>query len=553
VAVTDTATADAVGVADGAPRARKRRRQRRARRAVHARVVLAVAAVGVAYHHSLRSLLGDLGGDDPLAHLGLVPLLAVALGVRQLRRHPINGNLPHRHADAMVGVAFLALAAVLAWPAAGWFGWSYGDWRLDLIGLPCFVAGVIALLFGSRVLGVLRGPVILLGLASSAPWLVVLGPVLDLTTRATARAVAAVADVLPLLTPTGVADTIAVHGPGTTGFLVVIGSACAGANAMVGALLLGGTITVCLAGPWRRRLAWLGAAVALAWLVNLLRIVGVLLVGAWWGEPVALGPVHDVAGVVGMTVATALALSLLPAVGLAPAPAVGAGWDRARHGFHRSVRRSGTAAAGTVVVAVAALAPFNAELWRLDRWFTAVNHDPVAGVDVGLAALDGWTAVHLEEVGWAPQWFGPEASWSRYALLGDVAGAGHTAVDVVRTRSLDALGEYGVVECYRFHGFEVRHPRPVAVAPGVTAEVVRWDDPTAGDRWVTVAWIWPVAEEEEEAYERTVLLARLDGGAPTADVETAEARLLELAGELAAGGAARQPGARQVAGGEPDA
>lgn len=513
-------------------------RQRRARRAVALRVGLGAAAVAVAYHRSLWTLLGDLDGDDPLAHLGLVPLLAVAWGVRRLRERPLDGNLPHRHADAMVGLTFLALAGVLAWPSAAWFGWSYGDWRLDLLGLPLFVAGVIALVFGSRVLGVVRGPVALLALAARGPWLLVTGPVLDATTRATSAAVGAAADALPHLTPTGVADTVAVGGPGVDGFLVVIGSTCAGANTMVGALLVGGVLATGLSGSWRRRAAWVALAVALAWVVNVVRIVGLLLAGARWGEPVALGALHDAAGVVGMAVATALALTCLPLLGLAPAPVVRTGWSRARAGFGRSVRRSGTVAASTVVVAVAALAPFNASLWRLDRWFTAVNHQPVAGVGSGLDAVDGWTAVPLEEVPWAPQWFGAGSSWTRFALLGEDAGAARLGLDVVTTSSLEPLGEYGVVECYRFHGYEVRHPRPVAVAPGVTAEVVRWDDPGRGERWVTVAWIWPLADD---GYERTVLLGRLDGPATDAEVAEVEDRLVELAGALARIGTVAPP------------
>ena len=511
----------------------RRAERRGAHRAVWLRVAVAVAAVVIAYHRSLWTLATDLGGDDPLAHLGLVPVIAVVLAGRRLRVHPIDGNLPHRHADAMVGVTFLVLAGVLAWPAAAWFGWSYGDWRLDLLGLPLFVAGVVALLFGSRVLGVVRGPVLLLALASRAPWLLVAGPGLDLTTRLTAGAVRTVSTALPHITHTGVADTVSVHGPGTDGFLVVIGSACAGANAMVGAVLVGGALTTCLTGPWRRRLVWLAAATALAWTINLVRIVVVLLIGAWWGEPVALGPAHDLAGVVGMVVATTIALVALRPFGLAPAPLPPRPWSTVRLGFGRSVRRSGTVAVASVAVAVAALASFNASMWHLDRWFTAVNHDPVVGVHDGLGTLDGWTAVHLEEVGWAPQWFGDGSSWTRYALLGDTATSARIGLDVVRTASLDPLGEHGIVECYRFHGFDVRHPRPLAIAPGVTAEVVRWDDPASGTRWVTASWIWPLADG---GYERTVLLAQLDDATDDV-VAAAEHDLVQLAGALAGAGA----------------
>jgi len=43
------------------------------------RILAAVAVIAVAYHYSLSTLVRNLGVDSPLAYLGLVPFIALAM------------------------------------------------------------------------------------------------------------------------------------------------------------------------------------------------------------------------------------------------------------------------------------------------------------------------------------------------------------------------------------------------------------------------------------------------------------------------------------------
>src|SRR5215813_10541930 len=111
------------------------------------RPAVAIGLILVAYHTSLRTLLDGLSLDTPLAHLALVPVISMLLAL-VARSQPAGPEIHDRQLDWIVGLPLVAtaLACNLLLPAR--LSTLFWLWRVDLLTLPFFVAGVIALLFG---------------------------------------------------------------------------------------------------------------------------------------------------------------------------------------------------------------------------------------------------------------------------------------------------------------------------------------------------------------------------------------------------------------------
>src|SRR4029077_14046127 len=72
-----------------------------------ARVGAVLAMVLGAYHYSLLSLVQTLGLETPLAYVGLVPLIALALGAIRARTARPHLAIYDRQVDYIVGVPLL--------------------------------------------------------------------------------------------------------------------------------------------------------------------------------------------------------------------------------------------------------------------------------------------------------------------------------------------------------------------------------------------------------------------------------------------------------------
>ena len=142
------------------------------------RLVLGFLAVVVAYHYSLRTLTHTITLNTPLAYLGLVPIMAA--GLAWARRHgPTGPDIHDRQIDLIVGLTLVgsALMALLVLP--GRLGSLYWVWRLDLLTLPVFVAGVVCLLFGTRAVWHQKAPILFLLLAWPQPYVWIIEHALD--------------------------------------------------------------------------------------------------------------------------------------------------------------------------------------------------------------------------------------------------------------------------------------------------------------------------------------------------------------------------------------
>ena len=166
-------------------RSRWRRRWTDAPQKTRTRIQVGVllVAVLVAYNYSLITLLQTADQQTPLAYISLVPAIALALAA--IRARPLKPEPPiyDRHVDYTIGIPLiltaLAINEILPSRMSAMF-WVY---RIDLFTLPFFVAGAVAIIFGTRVLWRQRLAILFLFLAWPYPYQKVLLGVLDAFTN----------------------------------------------------------------------------------------------------------------------------------------------------------------------------------------------------------------------------------------------------------------------------------------------------------------------------------------------------------------------------------
>ena len=487
-------TGDLAGLAMTSDVPLRRRRQAPA-------AVLVVAVVVGAYHYSLFGLLSMLSGDSPVAYVGLVPLLVLGVCVVKARPRPGELRLPDRQVDWMLGLAFLSIAAALAFLLPRRASYQFWTNRLDLLGLPFFAAGAVCIVLGSRVLSRIRLPLAALVLAWPYPYERALHPLLQVTSGLTVWALRGLT-----AAPTGGQSSIVALGSGSGRFEVNIAPACAGASSALGFLIAGGAALMVLRGQASRKAMWLGVGLVLMLALNVLRLVVLLLVGARWGAPAAMTWVHPYAGLVVFATGMLLLLSLLPAFGIGPSPAPTLDLDDRR-------ASSRTLTSRAVVVAAAGALLLGHQNGRLGQFdpFASLSLAPAgASLATGAVSITGRVGTLYDDVSWAGQFFGPGSSWARYvytpATPGPAAG-GPLYMDVVTTADLSALSRFGIEKCYRFHGERVRSSGPVDVGRGAAGQELTFDDGAHVARWVVVSWTAPVATTGGTRFERVVLLA----------------------------------------------
>jgi hypothetical protein len=136
-------------------------------------VAVILGATGIAFKASLLSLASGFPGHPALGALGLVPLIALLLGLGiAIRRPRPEPDIHDRYLDYILGLALLGAATAAMWFLPGAMSIFFWSWRLDLVGLPLFAAGAITLLCGARALWRYRAPIIFLFLAWPLPYVV---------------------------------------------------------------------------------------------------------------------------------------------------------------------------------------------------------------------------------------------------------------------------------------------------------------------------------------------------------------------------------------------
>jgi exosortase len=529
------------------------------------RGLVLVGSVALAYNYSLVTLLRGLGLQTPLAYLALVPPIALFLGWLNFRLQPRLRPIHDRQLDWIIGLILIGVAACIDLLLPSSYSADFWLHRMDMLGLPFFTAGTIALLYGVRRLWALRWAVAFLFLAWPDPYVTALAAVIGASTDLALTAVGATLNVLPVAQPLGNGTFLVSHGDQQ--FSLAVGSACSGINSLVGFIVIGAAINTVFSGGIVRRIVWAAAGLSLVFLLNVIRIDLIFVAGWALGEPFAVDVLHPVAGVVVFGIGALVMFVIAPRFGLAiPEAPAGDPAARARAGGSgpeprphptRLVRLAAPMGVGLLLAAM--LAVPDASFAHYDSLVDAFGHPTLGAVDPNSVQIGGWQAAPSTSFDQATTYFGPHATWERVAFSStgsSAQGLQSVYLDVIRTDDSGSLSAYGVEACYDFHGFSRVLGGSANVGAGVEALVASYRSPTQATDWSILWWDWPYDAGGQTRFERLVLLAPLDGAdqpggiTPTASFTTAQTTLESLARAIVAEGLSDpaqtpDPGAQQ--------
>ena len=473
-----------------------------------------ITLVIVAYHQSLLTLFQGLQLDTPVAHLALVPVISVLLVV--IKRRPRNEPLIHdRQLDWIVGLPLVTAALAMNYILPDRLSTEYWVWRIDLLSLPFFAAGVIALVFGVRTLWRLRAAVLFLFLAWPWPYNQMLDRWLGEFTELTIKGLRVFLSALPLAkaVPGGDGSLFEVA-YGTTPVRMSVASACSGANGLVGFFLVGLAFLQIIDGSRRRKIAWLVAGGFLVWVFNLVRIMIIFYAAKTWGETVAIDGFHPVIGLIVFNVAIVMMLVLLKPFGL-----------KLRHNAFGArptglgaYRPSGRVALSLTLVAGLALGGLNTDLRSFDNVANSLGAPRLSGFASNRQAPDGWSVNEVQRIEWARRFFGRDSSWVRYAFSntrpdgGTLRSSLPIYLDLIDTSSRASLSAYGIEACYKFHGYRISAKQSVDLGNGVVGGTLTWTNLDTDATWTTLYWHWPIKSSQGTRYERVTLLMNEQSG-----------------------------------------
>lgn len=471
-------------------------------------------AVLVAYHYSLSSLVKDLNLSTPLAYIGLVPAIALALAATRARPQRAEAAIHDRQVDYIVGLPLIASALIIELTLPNKLSAMFWVWRIDLLSLPLFVAGAVALIFGTRVLWRQKLAVGYLLLAWPLPYSLLLLQVLNGFTNITVAALHHVVSVIHVASGIPGSDNTlfqVVHAG--KAFPLSVVSACSGVDGIVGFLLVGSAFAAMVTGPRFRKVAWLVGGMAILWLINLARITFIFWAGGQWGEHVAINILHPFVGLITFSVGVVAMIVVMGPLGLRIAfgPKVAPAAPVAPGGPARSTVAVPKVfgALGLVAVVALVLGVNNTSLKGFDIVANATGEAKLASFSTHPAAPLGWSAAYNTSYTWAQPYFGDASTWLRYQYV-PTSGAGnlHTNVpitaDVVNTTNLSSFSAYNVQACYNFHGYTIRDVAQVGLGGGIRGQALSYSTGRHGD-WTIVYWIWPVKSGGATHYERVIL------------------------------------------------
>lgn len=446
------------------------------------RWLLLAASVGAAYSYSLYTLWQQLGSQSPIAYLGLVPLLAAGLAwLRPFAGLRAPGHDPEF--NLLLGLGFLVPAVLILALLPVQMGAAYWAYRLDLLSLPLFVAGAVAVLFGYDAVRACKLPILFTALCWPYPYYLLLTAPVQALTTATSSLAGLVAGGLGVggLTPDpGVLSVMTPQGR----LQLAVGVTCAGLTGILGFLLVGGAVALVVRGRTAGRLSWLAWGVGLSFAANLARIVALMALAHWAGPQIALGVAHPVLGMVLDVLTLVLMLSLLPLFGVQPPTPSRSAWQ--------SLNPSRLHLAPVTALVLATLLAGLADLS-----LTGLSPTTDTGGQARLAAFSasarlpaGWSAGRVARYDWAAQYFGPDSTFDRYRLTGP---HGQVVWADVVTTSNDSLNQYPVEGCLAFHGDAIQDIQKVSLGHSMAATALDYRQAGTSNRWSVVYWVWPVS------------------------------------------------------------
>ena len=259
-------------------------------------IALSVAAAGlaVALYWPVLWWMGGLWTTDAYyGHGVLVPIVSGVLAWRSRSRAaavPITGG----PAGLLVVMGALLL---------GWFGYWFDVhfvWGFSFVALLC---GLVWWLFGGPTFRILWFPLVFMFFMVPVGRLLVdqlSNPLQRLATEAATGGLHCIG--VPV-----VAEGTSIHAPG---YIFRVAAACSGLKSLIALGTLTVLVAYALSGPAWKRLLLAAAAIPVAILANIVRIIVVVLVGTSFGERAAEGFFHQGSGVLVFLVALFLLVGL---------------------------------------------------------------------------------------------------------------------------------------------------------------------------------------------------------------------------------------------------
>lgn len=478
------------------------------------KVMLLIVVTVIAYHYSITSLVQTVGLDTPLAYVGLVPLIACALGWFNRTPRRTEPSIHDRQLDYTLGLSLLGAAVLGQAVLPSRLGAMYWVNRLDLLFLPLFVSGSTILLFGARVAW--RQKVALAYLFLAWPWIytnVLLGALGGFTSL-TLKGLDASLDLVRVATP--VAGNPGLFSVVHAGRIVPISvvSACSGIDGMVGFVLIGTAMGSVVAGSLPRKALWLCTGLTLLWVTNLLRLLLIFWAGHVAGPHLALDVLHPAAGLVMFCVGVAIMAALLRPFGLkSTRTGVSSGGEvpRAADAIGGAAAPRVFAVTAILIAAALVLSVSDAGLYAYNPVAAATGEPKLGSFLADPASPPGWTPTFETEYTLGQPLFGSDSRWFRYLYTATAPNLSllHSTLpvtaDVIDAGSLTGFDAYGVTACYSFHGYTLEDVASVYLGDGITGQALSYSGGTSLQNWSIVYWIWPVETGSGIRYERVIL------------------------------------------------
>jgi len=486
-----------------------------------------IAVVVIAYSYSLTTLWQLAGLNTPLAYVSLVPIVSLILAGVHSRPSQPEPAIHDRQTDYIVGVPLMvgALCTNLFLPTK--LSAMFWVWRIDLLTMPVFVAGAVAVIFGVRVLWRQKVAVAFLLLAWPYPYTSVLLGVLNGFTSATLYAITEILRVVHVATPLGgLNNTIFTVVHDGRPFNLSVISACSGVSSVVGFLLVGSAFAAIIRGPLVRKVVWLVAGMLLLWALNLGRLTLVFWAGQHFGEHFAIDVLHPYIGLVLFTLGVAVMILCIRPMGLrignhdgrpiAGEPRSAAPAQDLGQRDKRNLAVPKVYLAVSLVLVLGIITGFSNVGLQTYNLVADVSGAPKVVSFINLPVTPvGWTARYQTTFKWAAPLFGEQSVWNRYELYpgvgGDLRARTEIVADVIDTPDLQTFAAFGVEQCYQFHGYSLANVTQMPLAGGITGQSLAYTSQQFGS-WTIVYWILPVKRGTSTVYERVVLYVQNQHG-----------------------------------------
>lgn len=464
-------------------------------RRLQPRLLAVVLTVAAAFAVSLASLATAVRTSNDLAYLVAAAPLALIVLASRVRPNREEPAIHDREIDALLGALLLAAAALLLLTGTQHAPALFWAHRVDLLAFPIFLAGVVALLLGTRTLWRARAASVFALLTWPPAARVVLAEPISRLTHGTARLIGTLAEHLGLADASNAGRTLTLTNAGHT--YVVHLTADARTTATLVAFVLVGTCAVLVRrDPWLRALLFVVAGAATAWVM---RVTFTLLAleGGNTGRiefmRVLLGPWLD---------ALAVSVSLLMmtiALRARISRTLGRDtpWVRASSG--RMPRAIAIFASVAIVVAIGA----DTQIDRNDRLTTALGAPQLIGLSSAPTTPAGASLLSRRTVSPAPATAPADSSWTRLRYESSV-DASQSVVDVIDAPTSTSLDDGNLRAWYPIGWRTPADSSGVRLADGVEGRLLTFHG--ARGVWMAMTWLWPVDINGHARLERVVVM-----------------------------------------------